>query len=410
MRRWWFLLPFLIGLALGWARRAEGQTPVQLADPRVSYTFGETLTIETEVQPAATIQRAQIHLLPKGDSVQIIAEATLTPEGILTYNLDLSTAPFAVFTAVDYWFTFTLEGGETIESRRFTFTYADNRFDWRSLETDEFAVFWYQGNDALGGTILNTAYEGLARFRLQVELPPMQKVSYYVYASAADLQAALPFSGPSAGLVAGHAAPAANRVLVSIPTGPSQTLEIKRQIPHELAHVLLYQKLGEDYSRLPSWLSEGLASSAELFPNPDYPLLLDKAFQRDMILPMSALCENFPVEAASFQLAYAQSASFTWYLITQYGDEGINALLKAYADGFGCERAPEVALGRPLTQLESEWRRITFNESPLRTALRGMLPWLLIAGVFILPLTGFYLSERLRKRPLFRKKRSLTQP
>ncbi len=409
MRHWWLIFSLLIGLSLGQLRHAEGQSPVQVADPRVSYTFGETLTIETEVNSEATIQQVQIHLLPEGNMQQIIAEAALTPEGILTYSLDLSTAPFTVFAPVDYWFTFTLENGESVASRRFTFTYADNRFDWQSLETDEFAVYWYQGDSALGGTILNTAYEGLARIRLQVELPDLEKVTYYVYASAAELQATLPFNGPSAGLVAGHATPAANRVLVSIPPGPSQALEIKRQIPHELAHVLLYQKLGEDYNRLPSWLSEGLASSVELFPNPDYPLLLDKAYQREMILPMNALCESFPVDAANFQLAYAQSASFTWYLLTQYGAEGINALLNAYAEGFGCERAPEVALGRPLTQLESEWRQVTFDESPLRTALEGMLPWLLIAGVFILPLTGFYLGKSLLQRPLWRK-RSETQP
>jgi len=145
-------------------------------------------------------------------------------------------------------------------------------------------------------------------------------------------------------------------------------------------------------------LNEGLASTAELFPNPDYPLLLKTAYERQLIIPMADLCQSFPVDAANFQLAYAEASSFTWYLLTQYGNDGIEALLAAYADGFGCQRAPEVALGMRLEDLESGWRQVTFNESPLLTAIQSLLPWMIIFFAFLLPLIGLYLADVFKRR------------
>jgi len=248
MRHWWLILPLLLGLTLGSSHRAAGQSEVQMTEPRVSYTFGDTLAIEAKVTSEVPIQTVVIYLQPEDATHQITGEVSLTPEGELTYILDLYQNPLTIFSRVDYWFQINLENGETFKTPTFQFFYEDNRFTWQSLETEEFAIYWYQGDAEFGGTILNTAYESLARIKLEIEIANPQKISYYVYASAQEMQSALQFNSPTAHLVAGHASPAANKVLVSISPGPAQTLEIKRQIPHELMHVLLYQKLGEEYT------------------------------------------------------------------------------------------------------------------------------------------------------------------
>jgi len=396
--RWIFSALLTIGICLGISNPARGQTEVQIAEPRVTYTFAGMLTIETEINTEIPILKVLLLLQPEGETDNVAVDASFTPPNQVIYSLDLSQNPFPVFADVTYTFQVEFENGETFTSEKYKFTYVDNRFDWQSLQTDEFEVYWYEGDTEFGQTILNTAYEGLARLRDQVSVPNPEKVTYYVYASAQEMQSTLQMSGQTTAWIAGHANPASSIILVSIPPGPAQSVEIKRQIPHELTHVMMYQKLGEKYNKLPNWLHEGLASTTEIFPNPDYPLLLEKAYERDVLIPIADLCQSFPVDAANFQLAYAESTSFTWYLLGEFGNPGMENLIASYADGLGCDRGVEVALESSLATLERDWRRINFNESPLRSSAEGILPWLIVFITMLLPSVGLFVGDTIKRR------------
>jgi hypothetical protein len=178
--------------------------------------------------------------------------------------------------------------------------------------------------------------------------------------------------------VGAHTDPDLDVMVVSLPAGPEQRLEMERQIPHELMHLLLFQWLGPGYANLPTWLDEGLASIAELYPNPDYLVLLDNAVDKDELLPMASLCDTFPRDASSAFLAYAQATSFTRFLQQQYGSAGLGKLAEAYADGMTCERGVQVALGSTLKQLELRWRREAFGNAATLRALANLSPWLVV--------------------------------
>jgi len=397
MRR--FLSALLtIGISLGISNPAQGQTEVHIAEPRVTYTFGEMLTIETEIDSEIPIQNISVLLQPKGVTQNVAREASFSPPNQVIFNLDLAQDPIPVFSYVFFTYQIELENGETITSEKFEFEYNDNRFSWQSLGTEEFDIFWYDGDTEFGQIILNTAYEGLARIRNQVSVPDPKKVTFYVYGSVQEMQFALQLSGQPSVWIAGHADTASGNILVSIPPGPAQSVEIKRQIPHELTHVLLYQKLGQDYDKLPNWLHEGLASAAEVFPNPDYPLLLEKAYEREMLIPIADLCHSFPLDAANFQLAYAESTSFTWYLLSEFGNPGMEELISAYTKGHGCDRGIEVAFENTLAGLERDWRRINFNENPLLSSVEGLLPWVIVFAAMLLPSVGLYISDSIKRR------------
>ncbi len=397
MRRFLSAL-MMIGICLGISNPARGQTEVKFDDPRVAYTFGGNLTIKTEINSNIPIRNVFVLLQPEGETQTVAAETSFTPPNQVVYSLDLSQNPFPVFSDIFYTFQVELETGETITSEEFRFDYDDNRFPWQSLQTEEFEIYWYEGDTEFGQTILNTAYEGLAKLKDQVGVPDPNKIKFYVYASSQEMQSTLQISGQTASWVAGQANPELGIILVSIPPGPAQSVDIKRQVPHELTHIMLYQKLGEDYNKLPNWLNEGLASTTEVFPNPDYPLLLEKAYELDALLSIADLCQSFPIDAANFQLAYAESASFTWYLLGKYGNPGMESLITAYANGLNCERGAETALGSSLAELDLEWRRINFNESPLRSSMEAMLPWTLVFITILLPTLGLYLSDTIKNR------------
>ncbi|MEA3349789.1 MAG: peptidase MA family metallohydrolase [Chloroflexota bacterium] len=387
MRRF-FAVAITIAICLGFAIPTQGQEEIPFDQPQVAYSFGEELIITTEIAADISIQTIKIVLQPEVSADSVADEIFLTSPNEATYSRNLSQNPLPAFSRIEYWYQGELENGDTFSSQHFSFVYTDNRFDWQSLQTEEFEIFWYEGDSDFGQQILNTAYAGLERIRQHVSVPAPQKVAFYVYANATEMQSVLQLSGQIATWIAGHANPALGMSLVSIPAGTSQSVEIKRQVPHELTHILLYRKLGDSYGNLPQWLNEGLASTSELSPDPNYALLLEKAYERKMLIPLAQLCDIFPTDAANFQLAYAQSASFTYYLQTKFGPTGMENLIAAYADGLDCERGVEVGLSATLSELEGNWRHVTFDENMFFVAINNMLPWVLILAVVLLPTLG----------------------
>ncbi|MBU0512415.1 MAG: hypothetical protein KJ638_12040 [Chloroflexi bacterium] len=387
----------LAAITLGASSHAPIESGTQFGDLRVTHTLGEQINIEAQVHSEIPIQEVWVFIQSENGTEIISDQATLNPSGEVTYTHDLAQYPLRVFTYISIWLELKLENGETVRSEPHPYFYDDNRFDWQALKTDEFQIYWHEGDAGFGQNILNAAYEGLQRIRSHVTVPQPEGVAIYVYANAMELQEILLFSGQSAAWVAGHADPDLGVIMVSLPLGPDQNLEIKRQIPHELTHVLLYQKLGTGYDSLPQWLNEGLASTAELFPNPDYQVLLDKAYERGSLIPISDLCYRFPMDAANFQLSYAESTAFTRYLQQTYGKAAMEDLIQAYADGLGCAQGTEAAVGIPLTELEADWRQAMFNENAAFNALMEFAPWmLLLMAVLAAPVGLMILGARKR--------------
>ena len=175
------------------------------------------------------------------------------------------------------------------------------------------------------------------------------------------------------------------------------SLLMEQRIPHELMHIALYELAKMRYDNLPVWFKEGLAAHVELFPNQDYRVMLDYAIDNDSLIPLSNLCKSFPPDATSALLAYAQSESFTSYLIDTYGTEGMERLVTEYANGLDCDRGARVALKKSLAQLERQWRAELLNENPTLTAFNNLLPWLIIMLVVLaapIGLAVYYLKAR----------------
>jgi hypothetical protein len=158
---------------------------------------------------------------------------------------------------------------------------------------------------------------------------------------------------------------------------------MERQIPHELMHIALNYTDAHAYSNLPAWFNEGLASLAELYPNPEYQALIESAYDSGDLFPLASLCQTFPNQSQDALLAYAQSASFTQFLYDQYGNPGFNRLLAAYASGMNCERGIEEALGTDLVSLERSWRSENFADQAWTKTYEEFLPWIILLLVVL---------------------------
>ncbi len=375
------LLLVLAAPTLGVAAPLGQQGPLEIQS-EVSYTFGNQVDFWGTLSPEVEAQSPKLTVFwqPQGETT--IWQAPMAREESRYHvAIGLTQTPLHPFAEVRYWFRATFSDGNVAESTPQTFRYADNRFAWQTLVSEPFQVHWYDGDLGFGQALLNEAQAALQRSAGWMSLPPKSTVHIYAYADPADVQSALQLSGYD--WVAGHTDPALNVILVSLPPGLNQQYEMGRQVPHELMHILMYHKLESQAALLPTWLEEGLASNAERTPNPDYAYLLQQAYANGQLLPLNDLCHGFPRDAAGALLAYAEAQSFTAFLHAQYGRSGLDALLQTYADGVSCERAPQLALGRPLSQLEHAWVQEHLAQSPWAT-LREDYPYLAVLLVLLL--------------------------
>lgn len=355
--------------------RSGAQSEVVFENETPEYVFGDEIIFRTTVQSEPEVAEGRVFVQTDGLADRKIVDATVDSAGILEAIFSLKDNPLQTFSKLNYKYEVTLQDGQVHESPPYEFTLEDTRFDWETLEDPLFTVHWYNGDLDFAQEVLNVANSGWERMQAFTELNLPGRVHIYVYDDAEQMQQALTQSNQN--WVAGHANPDLGVILVSLQPGPDQHLELERQVPHELLHVALYGVLGPRYTNLPVWFNEGLASMAELYPNPNYQILLQDAAETGTLLTMQSLCQTFPAQPEQVMLAYAQSASFVGYIYDQYGKKGLDGLTAVYMNGLGCGSGVENALGLELDQLENRWRQTLSSKNPLIEALSEWLPWLL---------------------------------
>jgi len=262
-----------------------------------------------------------------------------------------------------------------------------DHFNWQTLESGMLKVHWYEGDANFGQAAMEAAEAGLDSIGRYLPSTLEQPIDIFIYASAADLQSELLPGSES--WIAGHAEPAQGVVRVIIEAGAEQSITMEQRIPHELMHVMLYRQVGAGYSNLPTWLREGMAVLAEVYPNSDYDRALTDAAEGNRLIPLKDLCLSFPADTGQAFLAYAEARSFTNYLHETYGSSGLVNLAASYADGVDCERAPERVFGVSLAGLEAQWRSSVLGQNAALSALQNISPYLvLLCLVLLIPLIG----------------------
>lgn len=377
---------FGMAIAFGSARPVSGQAGGEVVEARAEHRFGEEIRFFARIQSPIPIQNASV-TFRTADGLAQTQPMSVNADGTAGYRYDARLNLLPPFARIVYWFDVTLTDGTSFTSQQFDFIYSDNRFAWQTVEDGALRVHWYEGEAAFGAAVLDAARRGIDSVRALLPMESAGTIDVYVYASGTDLQSALELGGQS--WVAGHASPELGVAMISIPPGPEQSNALERLVPHELTHVLLYQGLGPNYNRLPIWLTEGMASNAELIPNADLDATLAAAVDSNSLLPLSELCAAFPPDTGRAFLAYAQSKSFVRFLLDNYGTTGLSALVSAYADGMDCEEGARRALEQPLSQLEVRWRESALGENRSGVVAMNLFPYLLVLGlVLFVPVWG----------------------
>lgn len=367
--------------------QARAQGGIVVEEPGVVVNFGRSITFQARIQTPIPIQ--QVSLLFRGvhEDVTRVETVQVAEDGFTSFTYDVSLNVFPPFSWIVFWYQATLSDGNTYTSPPIQFQYYDDRFPWRKLSRANITLSWYAGDDAFATAALDTAGRGLLAMNEFIPISLNEPIHVYVYSNPSDLQDTLLLGGVE--WSGGHTHHELGIAMVAIAPGPGQSIEMETKIPHELAHLMLFRALGAQYERQPAWLVEGIASTMELYPNPEYERALRIASENNSLIPFTDLCASLPADTGSAFLAYAQSQSFVTYIRDSFGSSGLARLISAYGDGFSCELGATQALGSPLSQLDRRWRETVLGQNVAGVALRNLLPFLLLlALVLFVPFWG----------------------
>ncbi len=252
---------------------------------------------------------------------------------------------------IEYRWRVTSASGAITESDSQIVGWYDTRFDWTSIASDQVTVFSYDTNENFAEEILASAQNTIDELETDYGVERSQPLRVWVYNSQSDLGGATePNSEP---WIAGVSYPGRYLILAAIPDGNST--ELRRVIPHEVSHQVLYQATENPFNFPATWLDEGIATYNQDVGTEDNVNLVEEAVDNDSLMPIETLNMSFPYDD-TFQLAYAESYSVVSFIIQTYGEDALGNVLSAYKEGVTHDEAVLTGLGITVEELDRQWQ------------------------------------------------------
>ena len=362
----------------------------------IEYTFADKAHFVSQISSPDPIENVILFTRPESSqdtqSIPAILDRSVS-ETTAEVWLNLDEVKWQPFSPITYWWQIKFEDGETATSTPETLNYIDNREFWSFLEGARSRIHWQIGDLEFGQAAVDISEKALDSIMDDLALPSRNFVNIYIYPTVSALQETLQLGGSS--WIRGHSFDNFGVILLATSPDSEGIVQLERDIPHELTHALLAQRLESSYDSLPAWLNEGLATLEEAAPNNLYPTTLEAAYQTRKLLPMASLCASFPFDNDQALLAYAQSTSFVKYIKDIYGIGAFVALFDAYQEGTSCEGGVQRVFQRPLTQLEAEWIDYHFSDQATFGLNSSSLLWAL--PIILILFGGGYIYYRRRK-------------
>jgi hypothetical protein len=375
---------------------AEGITVVE---SKASHSFAQQVTFTLQAASDVEITKVYLFFRATGEERTEAAAVAIEPglEIRARHVHELRRAPLPPFATVTFWWRIENSAGTSVTTETQQFQYTDNRFHWGQLSANGLTVHWTEGNGdpIFGQAALDIVQASVEEINAELRTPVPEAVHVYIYDTQPNLDGAMVLTGRE--WATGQAHPELGVAVVAIPFEAGYTSRMERYIPHEITHLLLYQAVTPpSYRYIPEWLDEGLATTHERLPTPEYAIAIEEAHAQGQLLPLEDLCVPFSPDPHTAFLAYAQSSSVVQFIRERYGAQGIRALLAAYADGASCGGGVQGALNVSLNGLETAWRASLEPQAPWRALVDRVGVWVglwLLSLLVAVPMIG-----RLRRR------------
>lgn len=403
----WFFLLIALSFALVGPGHTAAQDSVIVVRQSEEYTFGEALRFRLAARAPAGFTSARLTLLVEGlPTIVETPEVSSQDVLMLDYEVSVQEKNIPPFSEIAYQWELSTEDGDVLNTEPRTFRYKDDRVAW-TWETEQrgpVIVHWNGEDSTVAQRALDVGQESMTRINNQIGTAgPQEDIHIYVYPERDPLAAALRRHNRSVqDWVYALAMPENSVILLVAASGPDLLVDMNRDLPHELTHIMVYRAAGRGSSQVPAWFNEGLAILSSAEPDATLRVTLQNAVTDGTLLPLESLCvESFAtLDPDAAPLAYAQSESVMRYVMDRFGNAGVRELMDAYADGLSCGGAVERAIGLTLDDLDRAWRA-DLQRRGLRGSTQEVTPWLLLWGMSLLVSLLFVVQPPPRSRPEF---------
>ena len=324
----------------------------------VQISFPDAITFNISAQSDEEVMQLRLHyIVEQQNYAEVVSEgwAQFTPAKFVRsqWVWDMRKSGLPPDAVVTYWWTALDAAGKMAQTVPATITFADTRFNWRSISRGLVTLYWYSGNEAFAESLMTASQQGLERIEDSIGAVPHGQVKIFIYGSASDLQSSHLFS---AEWVGGLSYSGYNVVVVGVST--NQLSFGLRAVPHELTHWVVGQITFNNYGAgLPVWLSEGLATYFESPSlNTSYRNALDNAIKNNQLLSVRSLSSPFSAVSAVAYISYGQSYSIVSFMISKYGKEKMQSLLEVFRQGATYDDALMQVYGFDQDGLDRLWR------------------------------------------------------
>ena len=340
------------------AGMTAGSSPAVTASS-VDVNFPASLTFHITTSSDANITDVRLHyIVDRMSHAQIVSEIrvpvapakNVTAEWLWDMRMSGGMPPGS---SIDYWWTVTDAGGGTLETAPARVYIDDDRYDWQHITRGSVTLFWYEGNDAFAGDLMNAVDAALSRLAANTGAALADPVRLYIYASSADLQGSMIFPQEWTG---GVAFTEYGVVTIGIPPDAAGLDWGTGAIAHELTHLVVHQVTFNPYNSLPTWLDEGLAMTAEGELGSQFTDVLSDAIGNDSLISVRSLASPFSALTYEALLSYAESFEVVTYLIDTYGRDRMFQLLNTFAQGSGYDEALTGVYGLDMDSLNAAWQ------------------------------------------------------
>ena len=193
------------------------------------------------------------------------------------------------------------------------------------------------------------AVSAIPRLAQQLGVPAGGPMQIYVADSELSFEEMQPSVPPD--WADGTAWPGYGWIFLRSPSIRSGLAEPLTQVlEHEIVHVLLGRAFG--LRPVPRWLQEG---TAQVFSGEYNVQTLNTLGSFTDPIPLSELTRGFPANQMKARIAYAQSADLVAYILSTYGMEAVQTLIRETLNGKGFEDAFIAATGNSTSRMEQRW-------------------------------------------------------
>jgi hypothetical protein len=350
-----FLLVALAAVSGPWPGRILAQGGVTIRSQDVSNDFPGGIVFKVDFQSEEPVKEVRFRyaIAPDGSRAYGVPDCSGVTDVQCTFDLKSNVQNFLIpGVEITYFWEIKDHAGQTTDTDQGRYMYQDDRFEWRSLSEGGLTVWFYDASEDDVRSFLSVGEETLKNMGALLGTTVDYPVKVFLYKNAQDMEPVVLARqlSPEEGSITLGEVVVSDTAVVARDFSP---LDILR---HELTHIVMRSAVRGPFQGLPAWLEEGVAVYGQSQPMPEMQSALDAAIKSNRPFTVRAL-SSASVGNSNVSLFYGESYSVVRFLIDDYGEEKLRALLAAFRDGSQTDDALKEVYGFDQDGLENAWRK-----------------------------------------------------